>query len=206
MDPFLGEIRAFAGNFAPSGWFLCQGQTLPISQYQALFSILGVSYGGNGSTNFQLPNLQGRAMIGVGTSQSGKTYDVGATGGVEQVTLTINNLPSHTHAATSPAHSHGFALPPHTHPFSPLCDNDGGSDQTPAGEYPGNGGVYSTGHSQSMGAQTTGQSTSVSGSADSTAVTVAVQMTGNGLPVDTISPYTAISYIIAYNGVYPSRG
>lgn len=205
MDPFIGEIRAFAGNYAPTGWFLCQGQTLPISQYQALFAIIGTFYGGNGTSNFQLPNLQGRAMIGAGTSQTGQTYNAGEQGGVEQVTLTVNNLPPHSHLATSPAHSHGFSLPPHTHPFSPLCDNDGGGDQTPGGEYPGNGGVYSSGHSQTMGAQTTGQSNAVSGSADATAVTVAVQNTGNGYPVPTMGPYTAISYIIAYNGIFPSR-
>jgi microcystin-dependent protein len=203
MDPFVGEIRAFAGSYAPQGWLLCQGQTLPVSQYQALFSLIGFTYGGNGSSNFQLPNLQGRAIVGAGVSQSGKTYNAGLTGGVEQVTLTINNLPAHTHGATSPAHTHGFSLPPHTHPFSPLCDNDGGSDTTPAGEYPGNGGVYSTGHSQTMGAQTTGQSNSVSGTSDPATVAVAIQPAGLGQPVATMGPFAAINYMIAYEGIYP---
>ncbi len=205
MDPFVGEIRAFAGSYAPQGWFLCQGQLLPISQYQVLFALLGTTYCGNGTTNFQLPNLQGRAIVGAGMSQSGQTYNAGQTGGAEQVALTVNNLPPHSHIATSPAHSHGFSLPPHTHPFSPLCDNDGGSDQTPAGEYPANGGVYSTNHAQTMGTQTTGQSTAVSGTSDSTAVTVTVQNTGLGQPVATMAPFTAINYIIAYQGIFPPR-
>ena len=205
MDPFIGEIRAFAGSYAPNGWFLCQGQTLPIASYQALFALVGTTYGGNGTTNFQLPNLQGRAILGTGTSQSGQVYNSGQTGGAETTTLTINNLPAHSHAASAQPHTHTFSVPPHTHPFSPLCDNDGGSDPSPAGEYPANGGVYSTAHAQSMGAQTTGQNTDGSGNTAATAVAVTVQNTGNGLPVSTMGPYVAINYIIAYNGIFPSR-
>jgi microcystin-dependent protein len=225
MDPFVGEIRIFTGNFAPVGWFLCQGQLLPISSYQTLFAIVGTTYGGNGTTNFQLPNLQGRVVIGVGTSPSAQIYNLGQVGGSEQITLSIGNLPSHTHVATSPAHTHSvtvpahthaFDVPPHTHPFSPLCDNNNGPDQTPQGEYPGQGGVYSTGHSQQMGAQTTGpnadypgttaQASATSGTSGATTAAVAVQTAGNSLPFPPTPLYQAINYIIAYNGIFPSRG
>jgi microcystin-dependent protein len=150
MDPFIGEIRIFTGNFAPTGWFLCQGQLLPISAYQALFAIIGTFYGGNGTSNFQLPNLQGRFPIGVGMAPSGQIYNIGQIGGVEQIQLTINNMPSHSHLATSPTHNHSvsvpqhthpFTVPAHTHPYSPQCDINGGSDGSPTNNYLGNSGT-----------------------------------------------------------------
>lgn len=224
MDPFIGEIRIFTGNFAPTGWFLCQGQTLPINTYQALFAIIGTHYGGNGTTNFQLPNLQGRVVIGVGVSPSGQIYDLGQIGGSEQIALTLANLPIHTHVAASPththpvtvpAHTHSFDVPPHTHPFTPLCDNTSGNDQTPQGEYPGQGGTYSTNHLQQMAAQTTGQSanspsttgqsSSVSGVSGATAASITVQTAGNSAPFLPTPLYLSINYIIAYNGIFPTR-
>jgi len=92
MDPFLGEIRFFSCNFAPRGWAMCNGQTLPINQNQALFSLFGTTYGGNGVTTFQLPNLQGRVPIHAG---SGHTR--GEVGGEESHTLSVAELPEHTH-------------------------------------------------------------------------------------------------------------
>src|ERR1700724_1478732 len=80
-DPYLGEIRIFAGNFAPMGWALCQGQTLAISTNTALFSLLGTTYGGNGTTTFNLPNLAGRCVLGMGTSTTGTTYVEGEARG-----------------------------------------------------------------------------------------------------------------------------
>jgi microcystin-dependent protein len=97
-DQFLGEIRCFGFNFAPYGWALCNGQILPISQYSALFSLLGTNFGGNGTSNFGLPNLQSRVALDVGTLQGGSTYVVGEQAGSENVTLIANNLPAHTHA------------------------------------------------------------------------------------------------------------
>lgn len=91
-EPFLGEIRIFAFNFAPKGWALCNGQLLPINQNQALFSLLGTSYGGNGQTNFALPDLRGRVAIG-----RGEGHSVGDRGGQEYVTLTSAALPAHMH-------------------------------------------------------------------------------------------------------------
>ncbi len=84
-DPFVGEIRLFAGNFAPLGWFFCQGQTLPISQYDVLFSLIGTTYGGDGQTTFNLPNLAGRVPVHQGTLTGGSNYILGQAGGAEQV-------------------------------------------------------------------------------------------------------------------------
>lgn len=95
-DQFLGEIRPFAFNFAPIGWMMCQGQTLAISQYSALFALIGTYYGGNGTTTFQLPNLQSEVPLGQGTSSQG-TYVIGEDGGTENVTVTTNTMPMHTH-------------------------------------------------------------------------------------------------------------
>lgn len=77
MDPFIGEIRLFGFNFAPQGWALCEGQTMPIAQYTALFSLLGTTYGGNGQTTFQLPDLRGRAPIGFGQAPGGAAFEQG---------------------------------------------------------------------------------------------------------------------------------
>lgn len=96
-EPFLAEVRIFPYNFAPRGWAFCDGQLLPINQNQALFALLGTNYGGNGQTTFALPNLQGRTPIGPGQGPGLSDYQVGETGGVESVTLTPQELPSHTH-------------------------------------------------------------------------------------------------------------
>ncbi len=96
-DPFLGQISAFGFNFAPTGWFLCQGQTLPISQYSALYSLLGTYYGGNGTTTFQLPNLQGRVPLGYGQGPGLSNYQIGQPGGQAAVTMQVTNMPTHSH-------------------------------------------------------------------------------------------------------------
>lgn len=92
MNPFLGEIRMFAFNFAPKGWAMCAGQTLPINQNQALFALLGTQFGGNGTTSFQLPDMRSRVPV-----HTGNGYVIGETGGVENVNLLVANLPQHTH-------------------------------------------------------------------------------------------------------------
>ena len=91
-EPFLSEIRIFSFNFAPKGWALCNGQLLPINQNQALFSLLGTTYGGNGQTNFALPNLRGRASVHVGSG-----HTLGEAAGSSAVTVNIQQLPTHTH-------------------------------------------------------------------------------------------------------------
>ncbi|UUZ81308.1 tail fiber protein [Paenibacillus sp. P26] len=96
-DQFVGEIRIFAGNFAPNGWALCNGRLMLISQNTALFSLLGTMYGGDGRTTFALPNLMGRAPIGSGMGQGLTPRSVGQSGGSASVTLLNNEIPSHTH-------------------------------------------------------------------------------------------------------------
>ena len=102
-EPFLGEIEAFAFNFAPKGWALCAGQVLPINQNTALFSLLGTTYGGNGTTTFQLPDLRGRVANAFGQGQGLGNYSLGQTGGQESHTLILNEMSSggHSHAVTA---------------------------------------------------------------------------------------------------------
>ncbi len=180
-DPYLGEIRIFAGNFAPLGWALCQGQTLPISANSALFSILGTTYGGNGTTNFNLPNLSGRCVLGFGSSTTGTTYVEGQASGTENVTLTQANLP------------------PHTHPYSPAVNNTNATVNDPTGAIPA---VVNTGGGREAAqypAYTTNASTG-------NALTQVTGAAGQGIPVTNMQPYLVINYIIALSGVYPTRG
>ena len=98
-DQFVGEIRIFAGNFAPTGWALCNGQLLPISQNTALFSLLGTYYGGDGKSTFALPNLQDSAPIHQGQGPGLSDYFIGQTGGVDNVTVLATEMPAHSHQA-----------------------------------------------------------------------------------------------------------
>src|ERR1700747_643158 len=95
--PYVGEIRMFAGNFNPAGWMLCQGQQLPISGYETLFNLIGTTYGGDGQNIFNLPNLQSRVPVHMGSSPSLGTYTIGEAAGVETVTLTTQQIPVHNH-------------------------------------------------------------------------------------------------------------
>ena len=98
-SPYIGEIRMFAGNFAPAGWMLCQGQTLAIADNTPLFQLIGTTYGGDGQTTFNLPDLQSRLPIHMGTrSADGVTYTIGQAAGVETVTLTTQQVPGHSHS------------------------------------------------------------------------------------------------------------
>ena len=97
MDPFIAEIRIFPFNFAPRGWAFCDGQILPISQNTALFSLLGTTYGGDGKSNFALPNMQGNAPMHPGQGPGLSLHDLGETGGSEAVTLLESELPAHSH-------------------------------------------------------------------------------------------------------------
>src|SRR4026207_1030732 len=99
-QPYVGEIRMFAGNFAPAGWMFCEGQLLPISENETLFQLIGTTYGGDGESTFALPDLRGRIPI-----HQGNGFILAETGGVEEVTLTVNQIPTHSHPmlATSAA-------------------------------------------------------------------------------------------------------
>jgi microcystin-dependent protein len=100
MPPYVGEIRLFAGNFAPNGWMFCEGQTLPISENEVLFQLIGTTYGGDGEETFNLPNLASRVPIHMGTGPDGTTYQIGEMAGTEQETLSVQQIPSHSHPLT----------------------------------------------------------------------------------------------------------
>jgi microcystin-dependent protein len=91
-QPYVGEIRMFAGNFAPAGWMFCEGQLLPISENETLFQLLGTTYGGDGQSTFALPDLRGRLPL-----HQGNGFSLAETGGAEEITLTVNQIPAHTH-------------------------------------------------------------------------------------------------------------
>jgi microcystin-dependent protein len=103
VDPFVAEIRIFPFNFAPQGWAWCDGQILPLSQNTALFSLLGTTYGGNGKSNFALPDLQGSAPMHPGQGPGLSLHDLGETGGSDTVTLLESEIPAHSHAAHADA-------------------------------------------------------------------------------------------------------
>ena len=125
-DQFLAEIRFVGFNFAPKGWAFCDGQVLPISQNTALFSLLGTTYGGNGTSTFALPNLQGSQAIGAGQGPGLSLRDLGETSGETTVTLTPSELPAHTHT------------------LSPQASDDARTTDQPASAYPSRGGIYAT--------------------------------------------------------------
>ena len=97
-QPYVGEIRMFGGNFPPNGWAFCNGATMPISENETLFQLIGTTYGGDGQSTFNLPDLQGRVPIHQGTGPDGSTFTIGEAAGVETVTLTIQQIPNHNHA------------------------------------------------------------------------------------------------------------
>jgi len=105
-QPYVGEIRIFGGNFAPNGWMFCQGQLLPISEYETLFNLIGTTYGGDGQSTFALPDLRGRIPI-----HQGGGFTLSETGGVETVTLTISQIPAHNHGVLASSDSGNSSIP-----------------------------------------------------------------------------------------------
>lgn len=119
MEGYVGEIRIFAGRFAPAGWALCNGALISIAENEVLFALIGTIYGGDGVQTFAVPDLRGRAIVSQGRARSGTTYTLGGPGGAESVSLINNNIPAHSHtftvssaAATTPNPSNGFLAAP----------------------------------------------------------------------------------------------
>jgi microcystin-dependent protein len=173
-SPFIGEIRMFAGNFAPRGWAMCNGQISAISQNTALFSLLGTTYGGDGRTTFALPNLQGRTPTQAGQGPGLTNRTLGETGGAEIVTLTTGGLPNHTHLAGAS-----------TTTGSQVGPTDG--VWAPSGA--------SKGKKMYAAARGTGPAMSAQ----------ALTSAGAGQPHNNMPPYLAVNFIIALQGIYPSR-
>jgi microcystin-dependent protein len=175
-DQFVAEIRVFGCNFAPKGWAFCDGQILPLSQNTALFSLLGTTYGGDGISNFALPNLQGSAPMHPGQGPGLSFHDLGETGGEDAVTLLQSEIPVHTHAINCLD--------------GPRVGGQVGS--------PGNGILAKTGGIPAS-AYVSG------GSANQTMGTSMVTSAGGNQPHNNLMPYLTLNFCIALQGVYPPR-
>ncbi len=211
MEPFLGQIMQVGFPFAPSGWATCAGQTLPISQNAALFSLLGTNFGGNGVSTFQLPDLQGRVAIGTGTSGTGAgTYTQGEVGGNQQVSLGNSQLPVHTHVAQFNPTGGGGGSPVSVTVSAVQASGNSTSPSSGAlladtGSTAASPKIYAPAGAQ--GTQVPLGGVSVSGGGGGiTGGTVTVATAGLGQPFSILPPFVAVQNIIALQGVFPSRG
>lgn len=173
-EPFLAQIYMVGFNFAPRGWAFCNGQILSIAQNQALFSLLGTTYGGNGQTTFALPDLRGRAPIHFGNGAAGNSVTLGEKSGVESVTLLASEAPAHVH--TIPA-------------TSQTCSTGVGTSNAASGRYPAVSSrpLYADTPAGTMGGGP------ASGSA------------GSSQPHNNMQPFLTVNFIIALQGLFPSR-
>lgn len=177
MDtPILGSITLFAGNFAPRGWALCNGQILSIAQNSALFSLLGTTYGGNGTSTFALPDLRGRAPIHWGQGPGLTNRVIGEASGSENVTLLSTQMPQHTHLVAA---STATATQPAPTGNLLAVSTDAGVGGTP--------------------------SNFIEPTANTTMAPNMIQPAGGNQPHNNMQPYLAITYIIALEGIFPSR-
>jgi microcystin-dependent protein len=178
-EPFLGEIRMVGFNFAPRGYAFCNGQLLSISQNTALFSLLGTTYGGNGIQTFGLPNFQGRVPIHQGSGPGLTPRVMGETSGQENHTLIITELASHTHSVT----------------VSPSCSADDGTTGSPVGNVPA---VPAAGTTPVTAYTSPGSGSMASSSGTATP-------SGGSQPHNNMQPYLVVNFIIAMEGIFPSR-
>ena len=205
-DPFVGEIRMVGFNFAPVGWALCAGQTMPILQNQALFALLGTFYGGNGTTTFQLPDMQGRSPVGVGQGRRLSDIVIGEKAGAENATLTTNNMPQHTHAATvtgGGAVTGQVSIPATTSTTTGTLGGTPGPT-TILGPNLASGGRPGELYSTATDGATTLKPFNVN--LQASAPSVQNSVAGGNLPFSLRNPYLGINFIIALQGVFPSRG
>ena len=186
QDAYIGEVKLFAGNFAPRGWAFCDGQILPIDGNQALFSILGTTYGGDGRTTFALPDMRGRVAVGPRTGPGLSTYREGNQGGTETNTLSTAQLPAHNHAAT------GIIK----------ASNANATTKEPAGNYFASS-IYAINRGNIVDVLSYGAASDVEMNAN--AIDVTVGDTGDNQAANNRQPYLAMNYIICIYGVYPSR-
>lgn len=180
-EPFTGEVKILGFNWAPAGYMLCQGQSLSIANYQALFSLIGTTYGGDGVNTFSLPDLQGRIPVGQGHGAGLPSYTIGEASGSVNVTLITSNLPAHIHPAT------GITV------NIPVATTGADTD-SPATAF-----LCNTGVEKYSSVSTAGQNygtTSVGGNTG---------IMGSGLPFSVANPYLVLNYSIAVEGIYPSR-
>jgi microcystin-dependent protein len=185
--PFLSEIKLFAFNFPPKGWAICAGQLLPINQNQPLFSLLGTTYGGNGQTNFALPDLRGRVPNSWGQGAGLQDYGLGEQGGAEAVTLAVSDMPAHTHAVNVTPLNGNLGSK------NAAANQRGPAGNVPAIEAAGVTAIYSTAAADAV----------LGASAVAPAVSAA--NVGGGQAHSNLQPYLVLNYCIALNGIFPSR-
>jgi microcystin-dependent protein len=213
-DPYLGEIRMVGFNFAPQGWALCNGQTMQISTNNALFALLGTTYGGNGTSTFNLPDLQGRLPLHAGAGLNLPVYNLGDKGGTQSVILTQPQMPQHTHVATFTP-SGGGGTPTVT--VTVNGSSAPGTQTSPAGNYlagvtssignsnPHTSPLYASGSPTPAGlGAIAGVSATISGVSGGGG-TVTNALAGSSSPVVIEPPYLAVYFIIALNGIFPPR-
>lgn len=176
-QPYIGEIRIFAGNFPPAGWAFCDGQLMSISENDTLFTLIGTTYGGDGQETFGIPDLRGRVPVHQGTG-GGVTYLIGENGGAETVTLTPNQMPIHTHALVSTATPASVGTPSGQSIFA---------DMGPGGATNVNAFVPYTGTTQVTLAATS------------------VSSAGGSQPHGNMQPYLGLNFIISLFGIFPSQ-
>ncbi|HEX3672758.1 MAG TPA: tail fiber protein [Rhizomicrobium sp.] len=179
MQFYVGQLMMFAGNFAPAGWMACQGQLIPISEYETLFNLIGTTYGGDGQSTFGLPDLQGRVAVHQGQGGGLSNYVIGQKSGTETVTLNIQQIPQHNHMLTANA--------------------AGGNQSVPAGNS-----VLATEVSTATGGGNA-FTYAAQGGAQATMANTSIGFSGGSQPHDNIQPILAITYCISMFGVYPSQ-
>jgi microcystin-dependent protein len=186
QDVFVGEILLFPFNFPPRGFAFCQGQLLAISQNTALFSLLGTTYGGDGKTNFALPDLRGRVPIDYGQGPGLSDYGIGGTGGVETVALSLSQLPAHAHTLTN------------TLTATARGTSAAGNQRSPAGA------IFAA-DASGVTAVYSNAAPDANGGAVVLAGSATAANSGSGLPHENRQPYLTLNYCIALQGVFPSR-
>lgn len=188
MEGNIGEVRLWASNFAPRTWAFCEGQLMAISSNTALFSLIGTIYGGDGRTNFKLPDTRSRVVVSAGTGPGLSTYNIGQIGGIERVTLTQNQIPSHTH----------MLLQNLSAVFAPGALEDDGTTDDPTGasfaNYAGGAKTYAD-TADSLMATSNGAITG----------TITAYDAGSSQSHTNVQPVEALHYIICLQGIFPSR-
>lgn len=182
MEQYVGEIRIFAGNFAPSGWHICDGSVIPVSQYQALYALIGNTYGGD-IVNFKLPDLRGRLPIGIGISDFSTGYEIGNIGGLAEVRLTDGNNPVHTHALKAANEN--------------ATTGDPTGINLPAISLPQDGTYTSIQNYMPLAAGTT--------TPDSVLNSNSTKAEGLSLPHNNMMPFMTMNYIISLTGIFPNQ-
>jgi microcystin-dependent protein len=192
MDqPFIAMIMVWAPNFAPQNWAFCAGQQIQIQQNQALFALIGTTYGGNTQTHFNLPNLQGRFPIGAGNAPGGSNYVLGEAHGQETTTLNVANLPQHTHNAGSlSAQTHAWNTPATDQ--SPTAGKGLAAAETGSAITPSAVRTY---------ADPSGNPVNLAGGA----MAGTTAPTGGNQPFNNMPPYLAVNFVIALNGLFPQH-